>query len=180
MAHLGADLSKVQTQTYDPIPPGEYTVQVTDSSVAMTKSSNKPMLKVTYTVRGGPFNGRKVFDNFLIGNEVAMSRMKTLATVGGHLHPDMINDSDELHGMELIIGVKLKKEEGNYPPGNSVSHFKKIEGKALPPMPSAPPVFAPLPVAPPVQAHPLHAVTPPFQFAQTAQSAPSADSQPAR
>lgn len=168
MAFIGADLSKVQTQTYDPIPPGEYIVKVTDSAVAMTKTTGKPMLKITYTVSSGPFTGRKVFDNFLIGNEIAMSRMKTLATVGGHRHPDMINDSDELHGLELIITVKLKNDP-NYPPANSVTSFKKLENKTSPMLP-------PTSQTPPTQTTPSLPTTPPFQFAQAPSSVSSAPS----
>lgn len=161
MALLNQDLSQVQEQNFDPIPPGEYQVKVTDSSVVTTKKGD-PMLKVTFNVDAGPLTDRKVFDNFLLGNSVAMSRLKSLAIAANHPHPDFLQDSEELHGLRLLIKVNVK-EDPNYPPKNNVTSFKKIAAVAGI---VAPPAFvnplAPLDYKPPLGVTPP--ATPPFRF----------------
>ena len=153
MAILKVDLSQTKEQpSFDPVPPGDYLVQITDSSVVTTRKGD-PMLKIIATICDGKaFNGRKIFDNFLIGHPVAMSRLKALAIAANHPHPDFINDSEELHGLRMIIRVKIKTEDG-YPPQNKITSFKKFEGagsQVAPGLPPVSPVFAPAPPATPV------------------------------
>jgi len=166
MAMLGANLAGIKPQeSFDPVPPGDYHVTITDSSVGETKTG-KPMLKVTFTVADVPYSGRKVFDNFLLGNEIAMSRMKSMAISAQHKSPDFIQDSEELHGLKLIIKVKVTNDPG-YPPQNKVTSFKKLEGASVPVPPSQAPVFAPAPILP-GQLPPAPKVTPSFSFAAPA------------
>lgn len=160
MAQINMDLSRVQAHTSrDPLPPGDYQVKVIDSDVVMTKSG-KPMLKVEMAVEdngmGLPVNliGRRVWEQFVLENEVAQSRLKGLASAGGHPHPDTIRDSEELHGLRLIVRLKVKQDE-QYGPRNEISSFKAIAptGSSFS---SAPAPVATAPVhAPALPANPL-------------------------
>jgi len=170
MAYLGADLSQTkEQQSFDPVPPGDYHVTIIDSVVVETKTPGKHMLKVVFSVVDGPFAERKIFDNFVLGNEAAMSRMKSMAIASQHKSPDFIQDSEELHGLKLIIKVKVSTDPG-YPPQNKITRFKKLEGTQTP---VAPPVFAPppaSPIAPQMQAPKPTPTTPSFTFAAPAQA----------
>jgi hypothetical protein len=178
MALLNANLQNVQAQDFTPIPPGAYKSVVINSEVTQAKSGNT-MLKVTFMVAdGGPHNGRQVFEQFVLSSTVAMSRLKSLALCAGHPNPDYIQDSEELHGLEVVINVKLEIDKtGQYEPKNKISSFKKPEGAApiappsqafaglqAPPPPVAPPPPAQQPALPPVYHHPAPppAYVPPF------------------
>lgn len=149
MAILNANLGGYKTATgYDPLPPGEYTVRVHDAQVAQSRQGNQ-MLKIMFVVDGPTHEGRKLFEQFVLGLDVAMSRLKALATAGGHANPDYIRDSDELIGLRLVVKVKLE-DDPIYGPTNRISSFKKPINAApdSPPRQAAPPT-APTSAAPP-------------------------------
>lgn len=144
MAQLGLSLVNVQAQeSYSPLPAGEYPVKVTDTEVKNSKAGNV-MLNVTFTVEDGhQFSGRKVFDNFVVSNEVAMKRLKSMAVAGKHPHPDFIQDSEELHGLRLVIRVKIEDGGDGYGPKNKISAFKA--GESSTPLPPTNTIPAPAP-----------------------------------
>ena len=128
MALLNADLSKYEQQdNYTPIPPGEYTVRVIDSEVRESKAGN-PMARFTFEVMGPTHSGRKLWDQFVLNNEVALRRLKTLASVAGHRNPNFIRDTEELHGLTCMVKVAIEEQEG-YEPKNIIKSFKAAENK---------------------------------------------------
>ena len=130
MARLDADLSKYQAQgSFDPLPPGDYTVTIYDTEIKQSRSGNN-MVKVTLKVTDGALAGRMVWDQYVLGNEVAMKRLKSLAVAGKHPHPDFIRDTDELHGLNLGIRVKIEDKGDGYGPKNVIMSFKSIDGSA--------------------------------------------------
>ena len=55
-----------QYQGFEPLPAGEYKVQITDSDIVTPKSGNGSMIKFSYEVVADPqFDGRKIFDNII-------------------------------------------------------------------------------------------------------------------
>lgn len=175
MALLNQDLSSYTNQDFDPIPPGEYDFEINDSDVVDTKTG-KRMIKVSCKVLGPTHSGRIVFENFVIGQDVAMSRLKTLATVGGHPRPDFIQDTQELHGLRFRGNVGIRESEG-YSPQNSIKSFKKIPGTSPAPMPfptAQPPVAHSLPPA----GAPPKMTPPPMQQSLGAAAASSKPSAP--
>ena len=110
MAILNANLSSYQTQEGSVIiPPGEYQVRVIDSKISTAKTGSQ-LLQVTFEIQGPTHRGMKLFDNFVLGHDVAMSRLKTLAHVSGHPSPDYIRETEELHGLQLIVKVKIEED----------------------------------------------------------------------
>lgn len=170
MAQINQDLSQVPAQqSYEPLPPGEYIVQVTDSAVVTTKTSHEPMLKISLTVADGPYQGRHLFDNFVLSNDVAKKRLKALAVSGCHPNPDFIRDSEELHGLYLKVAVKLETDE-KFGPKNKISSFKNLDGKS----PAAPAAAQAAPPAPPVAHQPSLTPAPaPMPAPAVAPAAPS-------
>lgn len=127
MAHLDMSLSHVQEQSvFDPLPPGDYHVRIVDT--ALKESSNGNVyLNVEFEVSGPDYAGRRLWDLFVLSNEVALQRLKTLAKVSGHPNPDFIRDSDEFHGLQCRVRVRTEEQEG-YDPKNKISSYKPVSG----------------------------------------------------
>jgi len=164
-ALLNQDLSQYSAQDFTPIPAGEYDFEINDTQVADTKTG-KRMIKASCKVLGPTQIGRVVFENFLIGQEVAMIRLKTMATMAGHPRPDYIQDTQELHGLKFRANVGVKEDSG-YGPQNYIKTFKKIPAPTAsqgyqpgPQYPAAPPQYPQAPQGgyqqPPQQAFPPH------------------------
>lgn len=136
MARINADLSGYDTcDDFAPVPPGEYVVKVDSTEVKVSKAGNE-MVSVMFEILGPTHAGRKLFDQFVLKNEVAMKRLKSLATAAGHRNPNWISDSDELHGLECIVKVKVDDQENTgYEPKNVISSFKPLnrDGAQQPP-----------------------------------------------
>jgi hypothetical protein len=186
MAVINQNLQNYTAQDYNPIPPGEYDFEIRDSDVVDTKTG-KRMIKLTCRVVGPTHAGRVVFENFLLGQEVAMARLKTLATVSGHPRPDYIQDTQELHGLKFRGNVGIREQDG-YAPQNHIKTFKKIDGPGAAATASAPqpagfrpaaPVAPPAPVSPMTQAPQGFPPPPPPPPMQPSLGAPQ-HQQPAR
>ena len=142
MAIINANLSNVKASgNFEPLPPGEYQVKIVDSAVIATKTG-KPMLKVEMAVEdngaaglSAHLIGRKIWEQFVLENEVARSRLKGLAEAAGHRSPDMIKDSEELHGLRLAIRVKIENDE-QYGPRNKITTFKPTAVQSAAPAPA--------------------------------------------
>ena len=63
-----------EAPSFDPLPANDYLVKIT-AAEAVSASTGKPMLKTTLEVEGGPYNGRRLWHNFVISqdNPKAMS-----------------------------------------------------------------------------------------------------------
>lgn len=162
MAIINANLSNVKASgNFEPLPPGEYQVKIIDSDVITTKTG-KPMLKIEMAVEdngaagfSAHLIGRKIWEQFVLENEVAQSRLKGLASAAGHPHPDMIRDSEELHGLRLSLRVKIENDE-QYGPRNKITTFKPALFQSAAPAPApqipsaghVPPMTAPAFVPP--------------------------------
>ena len=98
------------------LPPGEYRVQITRSELKETRNGG-PVLSFTYEIREGAFQGRRVWDYLRLWHanpvtaEIAMRRLKSIATAGGCPNPNYIADSSELHGREMRIKVSIRRDE---------------------------------------------------------------------
>jgi beta-xylosidase len=128
MAQLNANLSEYDTQEgFDCLPPGWYPARIADSEI---KSGPKgPYINWTFEIIGHP---NRVWDVMSLGNEVSLRRLKTLATVAGHSNPNFIKDTEELHGLECQVKLKIEHDDsGQYDDKNKVSALKPLEGKSV-------------------------------------------------
>lgn len=174
MAIINANLSNVKASgNFEPLPPGEYQVKIVDSDVVTTKSG-KPMLKVEMTVEDNGASGfsahligRKIWEQFVLENEIARSRLKGMASAAGHPHPDMIRDSEELHGLRLGIRVKIENDE-QFGPRNKITTFKPIafQSSPVPAQAAVPPMTAPAVPGQPAPTTPALPAIPPAAMPQ--------------
>lgn len=124
MAQLNANLSQYEAQEdIKPLPPGEYHARVIDSEIR--QGGNGPYIRWTFQVIGHP---NRIWDVMSLGNEVSLRRLKTLATVSGHPNPNYIQDTEELHGLECVVRLKIEIDEtGRYDAKNVITGFKPMK-----------------------------------------------------
>lgn len=161
MGTLNLDLSNIEAMDdFSPVPPGEYVVTVADSEVTHSKAGNL-MATLTYEILGPTHAGRRIWDHYVIKNEVAMKRLKSMAQAAGHRNPNFIRDTEELHGLRCIVRVTVEEQDG-YAPKNKITAFKPLEKQAATPPPASPAVS---PTPPPQQRQQRKSV-PPWETAQ--------------
>lgn len=121
------------------LPPGEYRVQIIRSELKETRNGG-PVLSFTYEIREGAFQGRRVWDYLRLWHanpvtaEIAMRRLKSIATASGCPNPNYIADSSELHGREMRIKVSIRRDEC----GNEYQSIRAyLPAERIPASPSA-------------------------------------------
>ena len=99
---------------------GNYKVRIAEAEVCQTNAKNGHYLKLAYDVLSGENAGQRLSANDFINidnpNEdatrIGLSTIKTIMTVGGHKNPNMLNDTDELLGLEF--GVYIEEEPHSF------------------------------------------------------------------
>lgn len=119
--------------SFEPIPPGRYELEVVDSDLVQTKNGKGMLLKLQHRVVSGPFENRRIFSqhNFQHENataqEIGQREIKQLCAAIGHTGP--LEDSNDLHGIAFVASVKIGKTTPDYPdPKNEISRFIPRDG----------------------------------------------------
>ena len=127
MANIGHFTTEGKTteSSFDPVPPGDYNLQITNSDVKPTKDGKGKYIWLEETILDGPYAGRKVFDQLNLWNanptaskiaEVAFTRLcKACGKV-------QIQDTAELHGIPFVATVGVDANPG-YNPKNTVKKY---------------------------------------------------------
>ncbi|MCP3685783.1 MAG: DUF669 domain-containing protein [bacterium] len=114
---------------FDPVPPGIYNVHITDSDYLETKNKDGHFLKLEFTVLDGDYQGRKIWTQLNLDNPntVAMEiANQELATICRVCSKPIVQDSQELHGIPLMIKVKVNPAKGKYAPSNSPTGYAQM------------------------------------------------------
>ena len=105
-----------QYQGFEPLPAGEYKVQITDSDIVTPKSGNGSMIKFTYEVIADPtFDGRKIFDNIIIehssveAERIGKQKLNTICALTG---VKALKDTAQLHGKAMAVLLSVKDNNG--------------------------------------------------------------------
>ena len=106
-----------QYQGFEPLPAGEYKVQITDSDIVTPKSGNGSMIKFTYEVIANPqFDGRKIFDNIIIehyssveAERIGKQKLNTICALTG---VKSLKDTAQLHGKAMALLISVKDNQG--------------------------------------------------------------------
>jgi len=149
------------------VPPDEYQVTVIEADAVVAGSGN-PMLKVKFSINGGPHDGRWVFNNFVLainsdkGDSALKPFFRQMRTFG--LDDDFFKTVTTLEqvapllvGKAVTIKTAIREYNGtNYTDVKSVSSPKAVTGAAPlipalggggpatpPPAPATPPPVAP-------------------------------------
>lgn len=134
MALLNFNAANVAPATpREPIPGGWYDAKVTDSNVTPTKDGTGLRLNLTFTVIGGQFDGRKVFEGLNIKNksekaqQIAHEQLSAICHAVGILD---LKQSEQLHGHPLKIKVKVRPEQDGYEARNEINGYENIAKSA--------------------------------------------------
>ena len=156
MAQLNMNLGDVDAQSFDLIPPGLYPARVSESEITQSKSGNH-MITWSWEIIGEDHTGRKVWDRMMLdgsdtAKRVGQQRLKAMAIACGHPNPNFIADTEELHGRECLIKIKIDKGKDGYDDSNKITAFKPIQAApAAPQTAAAPAGQAPPPPAAPAK-----------------------------
>lgn len=114
---------------FECLPPGKYTLQVTETGVKETKDGFGLMVNVTFSVVGPKYQGRKIFERFNIRNRsaqaqrIGVGQLKNLVVSAGILEP--LTDTDMLLGRVVSGDVVIEKDKtGLYGDKNKVRRFE--------------------------------------------------------
>ena len=114
MAKLGGtfDATGVEPNApLEPLPPGDYEVQILQSEMRVTKAGTGQMLWLDMEVLQGPLKGRHVYDQLNLINpnptaeEIAQRTLSAICHAVGKLQ---VADSEELHFLPLLVRVAVK------------------------------------------------------------------------
>lgn len=141
MAYLGDTFDPAgvpeDERSFEPMPAGDYNVQIVESEVAQTKNGGD-MLKLTLEVIDGPFANRKVWDNLNIRNANPQAQTiahRALADICAAVGVGPIDDSEDLHFKPFVATLKIEPaREVNgqtYDARNAVKRYKARSGTAM-------------------------------------------------
>lgn len=131
----------------EPVPPGEYLLQVDTTELIPTKDQTGMMLKCVLSVVSGEYEGRKLFPQFNVRNKSAQAQtigigeLKALAIACGVDWEIARTDTDSILYKPFRANVGFEKEQINpttgqpYPLRNRVLKYIPADAAA----PAAPP-----------------------------------------
>lgn len=146
MAKLGfeysGDTDSLNDNSFDrqPLPEGEYLVNVMDSDYKPTKKGDGHYVAIQFEVTEGPHEGRYLWSNYNIDNpnpqaqEIGEQQFAKLclATLG----KPSCGDTDDLLGKRCLVGVGFEK---NDPSRNRVKYANPVSAGAAATAPAASP-----------------------------------------
>ncbi len=160
MAKFGFDTSEVDVNeqgggSYEPIPPGDYTLKALEATEKATRDGTGSYISVKFEVVGGEHDGRLLWNIFNVNNksEVAqrIGRQQLVAWATACGKPDA-DDTDKLIEKKFRATVSIEKGTGNYKDSNRIRAFLFEQPAAAPgkaPAPAKAPARAPAPAAAP-------------------------------
>jgi hypothetical protein len=134
MANLGETFNpdEVPEDEFEPIPAGDYLVQIVESEIGPTKSGNGQILKLTLEILSGEYERRRIWERINIVNQnpdaqrIAQQQLKKLCDALG---TGPIQDSEELHFKPVNIHVEIRQDKsGQYGPQNVIRKFWPADG----------------------------------------------------
>ena len=127
----------------EPIPAGEYQLIVTDAKEVRNRADTGSLVKVTNQVRGGDWDGRKIFDNFNVENpsqkavEIGVGQLKQLCLACGIKR---LSRPEELMGCAYLGDVQIEEASNGFPAKNLITDRRPIGGQAAAAAQSSAPV----------------------------------------
>ena len=117
--------------TFEPLPAGNYPVEVVESTVDDTKNGLGRLLKLTLRVIGGDYEGRRVWGHITIRhqNEVAQRiGQQLLGALCNAAGAGPIEDTEDLHGIPVQARIAIEADKtGQYGPRNVIRGLSPIE-----------------------------------------------------
>lgn len=128
-------------RNFEPIPAGDYHMQVIESEIVPTKSGTGNQLVLTLEVIDGPHQNRRIWDRLNIRNANADAQriaQRSLADLCQAIGLSALKNTEQLHFRPFTGRVTIKQDKsGEYGPQNRV-RYKARGGNAPRPTSAAP------------------------------------------
>lgn len=134
MANLGNggfNANEVEPVDFSPLPAGKYLATITKSEMQPTKAGDGQFLKLTFTILEGQYKNRQLFDRLNLQNpngeavRIAKGQLSAICRAIGVMQP---RDSEELHGIPLVLDVRCEKRADNDEIGNVIKGYHRRDG----------------------------------------------------
>ena len=131
----GIDVSNIEASTggggSEPFPAGDYTLSAAMYEEQQSKAGND-MIKVEFNVVGPSYAGRKIWEYFVLNNQVGVSRLKGFIGATGQdvshtLNTEMLRAA---MGKQFTGSVKVEAGNNGNGPSNKIAGFKAGAGPA--------------------------------------------------
>lgn len=122
---------QARAQLSEPVPKGDYFAKIVDSDLKTTKAGTGQYVELTWELNGhvdtGACKNRKIWQRLNVKNDnpeaerIGRQELNRLVKASGLTE---VGDTSELHGRELIVGVKISPPRGQYAASNDISYVK--------------------------------------------------------
>ena len=122
------------------IPKGSYQARVVESAIMPTASGRGEILKLTFEIDAGEFRGRRLVEWLNIVNahataqRIAQEKLARLCAAAGL---PGIADSEELHGIPVMIRVDIRPGSDGYGDQSVIRDYRPLAAAAPPPRTAA-------------------------------------------
>ena len=165
MAQLGFQANQYQpADDFSPMPASEYVTMMTEANVENT-SKGGSMVKITYTVMEGEFQGRKIWSQHNIVNRSTKAEeigRREISRIAHAVGQPALTDTEQLINQVIRVTVIVKQDPG-YSPKNEIKKWEPANGSS--------PAYQP-----PTQQQPVQGEYVPAQTPQPAQQPPAQNS----
>jgi hypothetical protein len=137
-----------EMNTFDALPVDDYHCKVKTSELKDTKAKKEAaelgekikgrMISIQFEVMSGEFKGRQIFTNLNIENEKAVTEKMAygeLTSICNACGVGAIEDTDEIHGKELMLSLKIVAKTKKFPASNSITKYASLKGIKKPSSP---------------------------------------------
>jgi len=121
---------------FSAIPAGDYVGKITESTEVENKKKTGSYLKLTFQITEGKFKGRKLWTNLNLNLSTSPEAVeianRELATIMKACGKVAVEESKDLHGIEMTLKVVTKAKTANFPESNEIKNYKALSGVANP------------------------------------------------
>jgi len=131
---LGYNEDDVQISDFEPLPNGDYKVEIIDSEEKESKNGHM-YISLDMVVRGGQYDGRHIFENLNVGhpNETVVNiAHQTIKKISLALGKSGVKDSSDLHGKPFMVNILNKLNKKGEP--TEYRKFSPLEGESTNPV----------------------------------------------
>lgn len=124
----------IKTNNFDPLPPGEYQVVITDSEEKENSKKTGSYMQFTFEVVDGDHKGRKLWSRLNLNNPndqavgIARGELKAMCQAVGVMQ---LKDTAQLHDLPLLVKVIAKPDKETGEVRNEIKGYKAV-AKAAP------------------------------------------------
>ena len=127
MATINFNATEVpEDEGFTLLPAGKYAAHIIQSDMKDTKAGTGKFLELRIQILDEPYVGRLIFERFNLINPNATAvkiAQRQLADLCAAVGLDEVEDSEELHGVEFVVELKINPAKGDFPESNGAKNF---------------------------------------------------------